>query len=317
MSEREPGTPRYLFGPVPSRRFGRSLGIDLTPRKTCTLNCVFCQLGPTLRPTLTRREYVPTRAVLAELDAWFASGATADVLTLSGSGEPTLHVGFGDVLAHIRARTPAPALLLTNGTTLTLPEVRSAAALASIVKISFGAWDRVSFERLTRPHPALQWERIVDGQRAFRDAFDGELRIEVFVVPGINDTEDAMRRIAALTASIRPDRVQLNTAVRPPADGTVRPVEPGALTVLARLFDPPGEVIGEFAAPEDARVRIGKSRILDLLKRRPATAQQIAEAFGLHPHEVAKHLGLLIRAERIRTERRNDRTYYVAAPPDA
>ena len=131
-----PGTSayRYLFGPVPSRRFGRSLGIDLTPHKTCSLDCVFCQLGRTAQPTLDRKVYVPTDAVIAEIDHWRHAGGRADYLTLSGSGEPTLHTEFGRVLAAL-AGQPIPSVLLTNGTLLDRPDVREAASLASVVKV--------------------------------------------------------------------------------------------------------------------------------------------------------------------------------------
>ena len=165
---------RYLFGPVPSRRLGRSLGVDLTPHKTCTLDCVFCQLGRTTHKTMTRKEYVPVDAVLAELDAWFKDKGQTDVITLSGSGEPTLHSGFGEVLRFIRCRTPFPAVLLTNATLLSLPEVQEAASLAHIVKVSLSAWDRASFGSVNRPHPDITFDQVLAGQKAFRARFRGQ-----------------------------------------------------------------------------------------------------------------------------------------------
>ena len=134
----------YLFGPVPSRRFGMSLGVDLTPYKTCSINCVFCQLGPTTATTLERKEYVPTEAVCNELDTWLHTQGTANYITLSGSGEPTLHERFGDILAWINASTTIPSVLLTNGTLLWLPEVRAAASRAAIVKLSLSVWDQAA-----------------------------------------------------------------------------------------------------------------------------------------------------------------------------
>jgi len=119
----------YLFGPVPSRRFGRSLGIDLTPYKTCSLDCVFCQLGRTKEKTITRKEYVPIDAVMAELEEWLKTDGQADYITLSGSGEPTLHFRFGEILEFIRTNSAIPAVLLTNGTLLDHAQVRDAACL--------------------------------------------------------------------------------------------------------------------------------------------------------------------------------------------
>ncbi len=154
---------KYLFGPVPSRRFGRSLGVDLTPYKTCTLDCVFCQLGRTTKKTVTWQEYVPTDSVLAELGEWLKRDGQADYITLSGSGEPTLHSGFGKVLEFIRSKTTTLAVLPTSGTTLQSRQVREAAACANVVKVSLSAWDQASYEWMNRPHIELQFEQLVPG----------------------------------------------------------------------------------------------------------------------------------------------------------
>ena len=154
------GEYKYLFGPVPSRRFGRSLGVDLTPYKTCSLDCVFCQLGRTTKKTVTRQEYVPTDSVLAELVEWLKRDSQADYITLSGSGEPTLHSRFGDVLEFIRSKTTIPAVLLTNGTMLQFRQVREAAACANVVKVSLSAWDQASYGWVNRPHKQLQFDQL-------------------------------------------------------------------------------------------------------------------------------------------------------------
>ena len=133
-------TYHHLFGPVPSRRFGRSLGVDLTPHKTCSQDCVFCQLGPTLKKTVIRGAFVPTEDVRRELTLWRRSDDWAKYITLSGSGEPTLHTEFGEVLDHIRMTAKAPAVLLTNGSLFGLADVRESACRADIVKISLSAW---------------------------------------------------------------------------------------------------------------------------------------------------------------------------------
>ncbi|MDY7035834.1 MAG: radical SAM protein, partial [Thermodesulfobacteriota bacterium] len=171
---------RYLFGPVPSRRFGRSLGVDLNPYKTCSLDCVFCQLGRTTKKTITRREYVPTESVLSELHEWLNEDGRADYITLSGSGEPTLHSRFGDVLQFIRSQSTIPAVLLTNGTMLNLQEVREAAACADVVKTSLSAWDQPSYIWMNRPYPQLRFDHLIEGQKAFRAQFNGQLWVEVF-----------------------------------------------------------------------------------------------------------------------------------------
>jgi wyosine [tRNA(Phe)-imidazoG37] synthetase (radical SAM superfamily) len=305
---------QYLFGPVPSRRFGRSLGIDLTPYKTCSQDCVFCQLGPTGAKTLTRKEYVPTDAVIAELDDWLEAGGAADHITLSGCGEPTLHSHFGEVLAHIKASSAIPSVLLTNGTMLTLPDVREAAAVADIVKVSLCAWDQASYGWVNRPHPDLDFKELIWGKKTFRDEFNGELWVEVFLVAGMNSIESDVRKIAALTDLLGPDRIHLNTAARPAAEEFVAPLSEKHLASLCHLFQPRAECIAEHKVRNGSGMRADREEIISLLKRRPCTAEEIAGAFVMHLNEALKYLGGLLREGRIRTERTRGSLYYRAAP---
>ena len=201
------GDYKYLFGPVPSRRFKRSLGVDLNPYKTCNLDCVFCQLGITTEKTVTRQEYVPADEVLAELEEWLKRDGRADYITLSGSGEPTLHSRFGEVLAFICSKSTIPAVLLTNGTMLYLKEVRDAASLANVVKVSLSAWNQASYGWVNRPHPQLRFDHLIEGQKAFRAQFNGQLWMEIFLIGGINSTAANVRKIAALAEGIGPDRI--------------------------------------------------------------------------------------------------------------
>lgn len=302
----------YLFGPVPSRRLGRSLGVDLTPYKTCSLDCVFCQLGKTTHKTITRKEYVPTDAVTAEIDAWLTSDGDADYITLSGSGEPTLHSGFGDVLLFIRERTAIPAVVLTNGTLLHHPEVRDAACRANVVKVSLSAWDDASFGWVNRPHPSLRFDQVVSGQKALRKQFQGELWMEVFLVAGMNSTQSDVQRIASVAREIEPDRIQLNTVVRPPTESFAEPLSKDQLLALCPLFQPEATVIAEFDLEKDLEAQVNKETVLAVLQRRPCTADQIAKAFGMHLNEVSKYIGNLVRTGQVRAERRNQATYYSA-----
>lgn len=303
---------KYLFGPVPSRRFGRSLGVDLTPFKTCTLNCIFCQLGRTTVKTIKRAEYVPMDAALSEIKDWLKTEGNADYITLSGSGEPTLHSRFGEVLAFARENTDIPTALLTNGTMLLLPEVRDAASIANVVKISLSAWDMSSFDYINRPHPQLEFERLFDGIKAFREQFEGKLWLEVFLIWGVNSTPGDVGKIAALAREIGPDRVQLNTAVRPPAEDFATALPNEHMEELVGLFDPPAEIIAEFRTDAAGEIRANEATILSMIQRRPCTAEQIGETFGMHLNEVAKYVGKLSRAGEIKQERRNGVVYYTA-----
>lgn len=171
---------KYLFGPVPSRRLGRSLGVDLTPFKTCSLDCVFCQLGCTTHKTIQRSEYVPVADVQSDIEAWLQTGVKADYITFAGSGEPTLHSGLGEILGFIKEKTPIPTALLSNGTLFSNSEVRSAAQKADLVKLSLSAWDQASFEQVNRPHPDLKFKEVLEGYKVFRDEFKGRLWVEFF-----------------------------------------------------------------------------------------------------------------------------------------
>jgi len=302
----------YLFGPVPSRRFGRSLGVDLTPRKTCTLDCVFCQLGRTTHKIMTRKEYAPVESVLAELGAWIKENGKADYITLSGSGEPTLHSGFGEVLHFIRSHSSIPGVLLTNGTLLHLPKVQEAASHAHIVKVSLSAWDQASFGWLNRPHPELPFHQVVDGQKAFRARFKGQMWLEVFLVADMNSLPPDVAKIAALAKEIRPDRIHLNTAVRPPSEDFAVPVSRERMESLASLFCPKAEVIAGFEAKQRSAMHAAQEEIYSMLQRRPCTAQEIAETFTMHPNEVSKYLGKLMKENRVRAQVLNTLLYYVA-----
>jgi len=305
---------RYLFGPVPSRRFGRSLGVDLVPYKTCSFNCVFCQLGRTTRLTTVRREYVPTEAVVAELEEWGRQGGECDYITLSGSGEPTLHLRFGMVLEAARKTGAGRTALLTNGSLLREPDVRRQAALADVVKVSLSAWDQESLQMINRPAAGLDFAGLLYGLEEFRKEFGGQMWLEVFVVPGMNSAEGQIRRIAAIVNRLGVDRIHLNTAVRPAAEATVKPAQEDELRELARFFVPPAEVVAAYRRGLSAGQRASLESIRQMLMRRPCTARDLAEAGGLHPNEVGKYLGQLTASGEAEVHVRGGERYYRIRP---
>ena len=249
------------------------MDVDVTPHKTCTLNCVFCQLGQTTHQTLIRKEYVPTDEVLDELKEWFNSNGQADYITLSGSGEPTLHSRFGDVLDFIRAQSSIPAVLLTNGTLLNQSDVREAASMADVVKISLSGWDDASYGWVNRPHPELQFNSLVRGFKAFRAQFRGALWMEVFLIDGMNSIPMDVKKIAKIAKEIYPDRIHLNTVVHPPAHDFVTPLTKEELDSLTPLFDPHAEVISELKTTRKQRIQATEDSLSEMLRRRPCTAE--------------------------------------------
>ncbi len=300
----------HLFGPVPSRRFGRSLGVDLTPYKTCNFDCIFCQLGKTTAKTSERREYVPVEEVIAELGDWIESSGEADYITLAGSGEPTLHSRFGEVIEFARKASGIPVALLTNGALLADKEVRASASKANVVKISLSAGDSASFKYINRPHPDIDFADVIEGMKTFREEFSGELWLEVFMLWGVNSTQSEVSRIAELAQSIHPDRIQLNTAVRPPAEGFVRPMPKEKLEQLADYFTPKAEVIAEFSSDFSPSTQANEETILAMLQRRPCTAKEISTVLGLHPNEVSKYIGKLERTNQILSKSTKGNSYY-------
>ncbi len=299
----------YLFGPVPSRRFGLSLGVDLTPYKTCTLDCVFCQLGHTTNKTIKRKMYVPAEEVIAELKHWIDHGGKADYITLSGSGEPTLHSRFGDILQFINEYSDIPSVLLTNSTLLNLDEVCKAACDASVVKVSLSVWDNNSYAWINRPHEKLDFESLIQGLVDFRAGYHKEMRMEVFFMGGLNSQKKDAEKIAAIAKMIKPDLIELNTAVRPVQNDFVKPVTAEDLQSMALLFTPKAVVIPEFKSANKT-VRLNEENLIEILKRRPCTLEQLSSMFHMHRNELAKYMGKLIGLAKIETIETNHTKYY-------
>jgi wyosine [tRNA(Phe)-imidazoG37] synthetase (radical SAM superfamily) len=307
------GQYRFLFGPVRSRRLGRSLGVDLVPFKVCTYDCPYCQVGATVTKTLERGEYVPTAEVMAEIDHWLAHDGQADCLTLSGAGEPTLHSRFGEILQHIGSRCSIRRVLLSNGSLFHLKDVRDGAVHADVVKATLGAWDEASFEAVHHPCAGLEFAEFLGGLKAMRAAFSGEYWLEVFLVAGVNDSDEAVERLVRLAGEIGADRLHLNTAVRPPHDARVMPVAPERLRAVARRFNPEAEVVATVVDLPAAAAAAGAvdDRVLQLIRRHPCTVEEIVSALGLEMASVNRALELLVANKAVRIEWRDGKPYMV------
>ncbi len=309
---------RHLFGPVRSRRLGRSLGLDLVPFKVCSFDCPYCQVGATTTQTLVRSEYVPVAEVLAEFDRWMVADGKADHLTLAGAGEPTLHLHFGKVLEALAARTSIPRVLLSNGSLFHLAEVRAAACKANIVKGTLAAWDQSSFQAVHHPHSSLVFETFFKGLKTMRAEFQGEFWLEVFLVAGVNDDPVQVAHIAALAREIRPDRIHLNTAIRPPQAVAVEAVSGERLAALAGMFTPAAElsVSPPPSASNGSQVPVDsgqlEGRLLSLIQRHPCTLADMSSTMGSDLQEVEGVLSGLLGRGRIRTDLRQGTLFYLA-----
>jgi len=301
----------YLFGPVPSRRLGRSLGIDLVPFKTCTYDCIYCQLGRTTNLTLERREWVPLEAVAAELKEMLTS--RPDYITVSGSGEPTLYARLDELIAAIHALTDIPVAVLTNGSLLWQSEVRRQLREADLVIPSLDAGTPSLFQAVNRPHPGITFEKMTEGLALFREEYHGDYWLEVFILDGLTANISEVRRIASCAAAIGTERVQLNTVTRPPAEDYALGVDRRRLEDLATLFQPPAEVIADFhgvhAQPDFTATR---EAVLQMIRRRPCTLEDIGDGLGLHRHETLKYVEALVNSGRIKAVANHGRVYYAA-----
>ncbi len=289
---------RHLFGPVPSRRLGVSLGIDLIPHKTCPYDCIYCECGGTTDLTCERREYVPTAEVVRELDDYLRRRPKLDYITFAGSGEPTLHSGIGEVIGFLKERYPGYRVaVLTNGALFGDPEVRNDLAKADLVVPSLDAASGQVFAAVNRPCPGLTAGAVLDGLIAFSREFSGEIWLEVFIVPEVNDSEEELLRLRDAVGAIDPDRVQVNTLDRPGTEIWVTPASASSLERIAALLGADRvEVIGPCTCRE-ASPSFRKD-VLDAitatLARRPCTAEDLCRAFSLHPNELNKYLEVLL-----------------------
>jgi len=299
---------------VPSRRLGRSLGIDIVPLKHCTLDCVYCQLGRTTQKTIERRDYVPVEAVLAELRDTLKKGLKADFITISGSGEPTLNSRLGDLIDGIKKITDIPVAIMTNGTLLYREDVRADCAKADLVVPSLDAGDEAAFRKVNRPHRDISIEKLVDGLVTFRKEFPGRIWLEVFLVEGLNTDIAEIDRIKGLIKRIRPDKVQLNTAVRPTADPAIKKVDAEKLEIIARQIGDGCEVVADLPPRHSIKDMHGTSEdILSMLKRRPCSLSDISSGLGIPPNEALKHITELQHRGLIDSEVKNDRTFFKAS----
>lgn len=295
---------KYIFGPVLSRRLGRSLGVDLLPMKTCSLDCAYCECGPTTNLTVERREYVPTADVLAELDHYFAHcDVGPDYVTFSGSGEPTLHSGIGTIIDHIKQAYPGQQVaVLTNSTLLYQKELRDELLKADLVVPSLDAVSDGAFSRILAPHESLKPGTVVDGIAAFRAGYQGLLTLEVFMVPGVNDTDDEIGLFRKAIERIGPDLIQLNSLDRPGAYDWVVPADESVVMTFLKAFE--GFNVEVVRKPDYSRGTGGEDypleeKLITSLKRRPLTLGDLVFMTRAEASDIEALLKKLIEENRL------------------
>jgi len=303
---------RHVFGPVPSRRLGLSLGIDLLVPKTCTMDCIYCECGPTTDCRVERGSFVAPEVVLDELKTFLADGPRLDFVTISGSGEPTLSSDLGLVIDGIRRLTDARIAVLTNAGLVTDPGVRAELSKADVIVPSLDAVSSEAFERVNRPHASLDPAAIVNGLVALREEFSGEIWLETVIVDGVNDSDDEIALIAEAIQRIQPDRVQVNTVVRPPAVSGTEGVSSERLSEIAAALGPVAEVIAPPSGASQRRVDGAAELVYEMAARRPVTVQDVASAVGMSLAESAKLLGAMTDDGVLEVVRHGEMLYHSA-----
>ena len=324
----------HIFGPVNSRRLGRSLGVDLFQDKICTLNCIYCEVGATVHLTCERAEYAPFRDIKAEIDAFCLDQervAELDFITVTASGEPTLHVHFGEIITHLKKTTAKPIAVLTNGTTLTDPQVRQEISLADVVIPSLDSALPTGFRKIDRPATCVNLEQVIEGLVTFSHQYEGKIWLEILFVEGINDSAEEVAALRQAINRMRLDRIQLNTVARPPLESFARPLNKQSMAAISRQFqeDKPLRPVDllTFKASQDDESEDPKKfffnldreadkqaftvELVEMLKRRPCTAADINRTFHLGgAKKVELLLDALVQDGRIQKRAHGDSIYY-------
>jgi wyosine [tRNA(Phe)-imidazoG37] synthetase (radical SAM superfamily) len=309
---------KYLFGPVPSRRLGFSLGVDIIPFKTCTHDCIYCELGPTTRRTIQPVSTVSLDAVLAELREFLNSSPPhLDFITLSGSGEPTLHPDLGDLIKEIKRMTPQPVALITNSSLLYKREILERVLLADVVLPSLDAVDANSFQTINRPHPDLTFGHLKEGLIQLGRAKGPRIWLEILFLRGLNDAPQQVEQLKQIAREINPEKIQLNTVVRPPVEDYAFPLTLSQLEELQKSFGPGAEIISGFGREESLRGRTDMEiEIREMVSRRPCTAEDIALCLGLSLEETGRILKGLVQKKKVTFELFNRQGFYRGTNPD-
>jgi wyosine [tRNA(Phe)-imidazoG37] synthetase (radical SAM superfamily) len=304
---------KHLFGPVPSRRLGMSLGIDLVPHKVCSLNCIYCECGATTKLTSERKEYVLFDEIVDELKDFFSKNEMPDYITFSGAGEPTLNIHIGKIIDHIKTNYKAPVAVLTNGSLLSDLSVRKELVKADLILPSLDAATNSAFKKIDRPSNHLKIEDYIQGLIEFRKEFKGIIWLEVMILPGYNDDLENLLGLKEAILKINPEKIQLNTLDRP---GVIENIRAATRLELQNIIDLWNIENVEIIASSAIRKHNASFRkdtenaILETISRRPCTIEDLEKMLGMHINEINKYLDVLDQDGKIETYRQERGIFY-------
>ncbi len=292
---------RFIYGPVPSRRLGYSLGIDIVPFKTCTYNCIYCQLGRTTAQTKRRKKYITRKVILTELKRILEQKAKIDFITFSGSGEPTLNTEIKNLIGDIKKITDIPVAVITNSSLLFRKDVRKSLLYADVVLPTLTTVNDDTFKKIHRPAPSITVKKIIDGLIKFRRIYKGKIYLEIMLIKGFNDSKKEILALKNVIKKIKPDKIQLNTVIRPPLEEYARPITLNELNKIKKIMGKNCEVIAEFKMDDNISKKEGiNEMIIQYLKRRPGTQKDINKTLGINQNEIVKYLSELLKTRKIK-----------------
>ena len=305
---------KHLFGPVPSRRLGMSLGVDLVPHKICSLNCIYCECGATNNLTTERKEYVSFNEIISELKDFFDKNDDPDYITFSGAGEPTLNIHIGKVIDFLKTNySEIPVAVLTNGSLLSSSEVRQELLKSDLILPSLDAATESVFKKIDRPSKNLNIANYIQGLINFRKEFKGAIWLEVMIIPGFNDDLENLKLLKEAIVKIRPEKVQLNTLDRP---GIIDKIRAASRIELQNIIDLWSmnyvEIIASSAIRKDNKSfrKDTENAIMETISRRPCTLEDLEKILGLHVNEINKYLDVLDSENKINTYRQERGIFY-------
>lgn len=286
---------KTLYGPVRSGRLGLSLGVDLLGKRICSLDCIYCEVGPTRVHTLERRAYMPARTILEELRSWKSQGLPRpEFITLGGLGEPCLNVEMEEIIAGSRTIFPEiPIAVLTNSTLLHDPAVRRELGATQVVLPSLDTLVPSEFVKINKPCSGVILDNITSGLLEFRERYAGRIFLEILLTRGINDSEENLARLREFIPRLKPDRVDVVTMTRPGASPLAEAVDEQTLTAWRTALRGATKEEGsqQPASSQSQGLAQGiaqglatdaqRDLVLNSLRRRPQTIDQVREALSL------------------------------------
>ena len=306
--------PKFCYGPVPSRRLGRSIGIDILPSKTCNYQCIYCQLGKTTHFTNKRQNFFPKDDIINEMEKFIKlNEEKTDYMTFVGSGEPTLYKDLKDLINSAKNVSEKPICVITNGSLLYDEEVQQALMISDVVLPTLDAGDEKLFIKINRPHSFIKFEKLIQGYIDFRKEFKGKFGIEIMVMKGINDSKEELLKIKNKLDLIKPDRIDINVPIRPPTESWVQIPDKNVIPILNDVF----EEYNNINFPERGNFSVFSSNfeieLKNLIERHPMIQEQIFETFcskNFDEQDILLQLNILASQNKIKKVIYNNQTFW-------